>query len=199
MECSPTVRANQVLRTAHNFRCCNPAPDMVLNCPNSARHPMNARLLSALVLFAAATLHAPAQGNFFQRGPTPAANEAPPPMRMLPADWSAKLKWRTIKKRLRVKVRAMRDWIRTHLGMPLASLWKAVNRRLAGHYAYYHVSDNWAGVMEYRRQTMKALWWGLNRRSQRRSMGWRAFVGYVGRHSLVVPGRVVSLNPTPTV
>jgi RNA-directed DNA polymerase len=106
-----------------------------------------------------------------------------------------KLKWRSSKKRFRAKVRAMREWLRSHLCMPLAQLWQAVNRRLKGHYAYYHVSDNWAGVSEFRRQTMRALWWALNRRGQRRSFGWRAYVAYVRRYGLAVPGRVVNLNP----
>jgi RNA-directed DNA polymerase len=110
-----------------------------------------------------------------------------------------KLKWRSSKKRFRAKVRAMRDWLRSNLCMPLATLWQAVNRRLTGHYAYYHVSDNWAGVAEFRRQTMRALWWALNRRGQRRSFGWRAFVAYVDRQGLAVPGRVVNLNPAPSV
>lgn len=110
-----------------------------------------------------------------------------------------KLKWRSSKKRFRAKVRAMREWLRSNLRMPLATLWQAVNRRLKGHYAYYHVSDNWAGVAEFRWQTMRALFWALNRRSQRHSFGWQAFMVYVGRHGLAVPGRVVNLNPTPSV
>ena len=36
----------------------------------------------------------------------------------------------------------MREWIRSHLTVPVAKLWRTVNRKLAGHYAYYHVSDN---------------------------------------------------------
>ena len=110
-----------------------------------------------------------------------------------------KLKWRSSKKRFRAKVRAMREWLRSSLCMPLAMLWQAVNRRLKGHYAYYHVSDNWAGVAEFRRRTMKALFWALNRRSQRRSFSWRAFNAYVDRHGLAVPGRVVNLNPASCV
>jgi len=93
----------------------------------------------------------------------------------------------------------MRERIRSHLTVPVAELWRTVNRKLAGHYAYYFVSDNWAMVREFRRQTLKTLWWGLNRRSQRRSFTWRKFLGYVDRYPLATPRRVVNLNPAPTV
>jgi len=110
-----------------------------------------------------------------------------------------KLKWRTSMKRLRAKLHAMREWIRSHLTPPVAELWKTVNRKLAGHYAYFNVSDNSRGVQQFRWQTFKALYWALNRRSQRRSFTWRAFAAYVDRYPLVAPRRVVNLNPAPTV
>ena len=108
-----------------------------------------------------------------------------------------KLKRRTSKKRLRAKLRAVREWIRSHLTLPVGELWEMVNRKLTGHYAYYHVSDNWAMVWTFRWQTFKALCWGLNRRSQRQSLTWRAFLAYVDRHPLAVPRRVANLNPVP--
>ena len=110
-----------------------------------------------------------------------------------------KLKWRTSMKRLRAKLHAMREWIRSHLTLPVSELWKTVNRKLAGHYAYYNVSDNSRGVEQFRWQTFKALYWALNRRSQRHSFTWREFVAYVDRYSLATPRRVVNLNPAPTV
>ena len=106
-----------------------------------------------------------------------------------------KLKWRTSKKRFRAKLRAMRKWILSHPSLPLAELWRTVNRKLQGHYAYYNVSDNWAAVIEFRRRTAKALWRGLNRRSQRRSFSWEQFWRYVDRYPLARPRRVVNLNP----
>ena len=109
-----------------------------------------------------------------------------------------KLKWRTSKKRFRAKLQAIREWIRSHLTVPVAKLWKTVNRKLSGHYAYYYVSDNWRMVAEFRRQTLKALWWGLNRRSQRRSFTWRNFLAYVDRYPLATPRQVANLNPVPT-
>lgn len=109
-----------------------------------------------------------------------------------------KLKWRTSKKRLRAKLHAMREWIRTHLIVPVAYVWRTVNRKLTGHYAYYNVSDNWRLVQEFRRRTLQALWWGLNRRSQRRSLSWREFLAYIDRYPLARPRRVVTLNPVAT-
>jgi len=109
-----------------------------------------------------------------------------------------KLKWRTSKKRFRAKLHAMREWIRSHLTVPAAKLWRTVNRKLAGHYAYYYVSDNWGSVREFRQRTLKVLWWGLNRRSQRHSFTWQKFLAYVDRYALASPRRVVNLNPVAT-
>jgi RNA-directed DNA polymerase len=109
-----------------------------------------------------------------------------------------KLKWRTSKKRFRAKLHAMREWIRSHLTVPVVELWKTVNRKLAGHYAYYYVSDNWRLVREFRQRTLKALWWGLNRRSQRRSFTWQKLLAYVDRYPLASPRRVVNLNLVAT-
>jgi hypothetical protein len=83
--------------------------------------------------------------------------------------------------------------------MPLAELWQSVNPRLRGHDAYFNVSDNWSGVMEYRRRVEAALFWALNRRSQSRSFNWAEFFSYTDRHGLAMPGRVVNLNPVPSV
>jgi RNA-directed DNA polymerase len=110
-----------------------------------------------------------------------------------------KLKRRTSKKRFRAKMRALRDWLRSNLCMPLAELWRSVNRRLRGHYAYYNVSDNWMGVVEFRKRTEAVLFWALNRRGQQRSFSWTRFHEYVARHGLLQPGRVVNLNPAPVV
>jgi group II intron reverse transcriptase/maturase len=110
-----------------------------------------------------------------------------------------KLKWRTSKKRFRAKLHAMREWIRSHLTVPVAKLWTTVNRKLAGHYAYYHVSDNGKLAEEFRWQTLRALWWGLNRRSQRRSVTWQKFLVYVDRYPVASPRQVVNLNPVATV
>jgi hypothetical protein len=54
-------------------------------------------------------------------------------------------------------------------------------------------------VQQFRWQTFKALYWALNRRSQRHSFTWREFVAYVGRYPLATPRRVVNLNPAPSV
>ena len=106
-----------------------------------------------------------------------------------------KLKWRTSKKRFREKLRVMRGWILSHLHLPLAQLWAAVNRRLEGHFAYYNVSDNWSNVVAWRHGTAKALFRALNRRSQCKSFSWEKFWHYVDRYPLAKPGRVVNLNP----
>src|SRR6266571_4906546 len=50
-------------------------------------------------------------------------------------------------------------------------------------------------VFDFLRLTAKALWRGLNRRSQRLSFSWEEFWRYVDRYPLAGPRRVVNLNP----
>jgi RNA-directed DNA polymerase len=54
-----------------------------------------------------------------------------------------KLKRKTSKQKLRQKLEAMKDWLRSNLATPTDQVWQTLNRKLAGHYQYYGVSDNW--------------------------------------------------------
>ena len=103
-----------------------------------------------------------------------------------------KMKWSTSKEKFRSKVRAMKDWIASHRWLGLAELWRTVNAKLRGHYAYYSVSDNWPMLEAFRTAVMWILFQQLNRRSQRRSFTWAAWVSYVDRVGLAKPQRVVA-------
>ena len=60
-----------------------------------------------------------------------------------------KLKRRTSKKKLRAKVRDMKDWLRSQLTVPIAEVWPILNAKLRGHYQYYGINDNWPQLMKY--------------------------------------------------
>jgi group II intron reverse transcriptase/maturase len=106
-----------------------------------------------------------------------------------------KLKWRTSGKRFRAKLRAIGDWLRRNLTLPLPALWQTVNAKLRGHFAYYGVSDNWPQLHQFRRCVYWRLSWAMNRRSQRRSFTHESWQRYVNFHGLVNPGKLVNLNP----
>ena len=105
---------------------------------------------------------------------------------------SFKVKWSTSTEKFRSKVRAMRDWVERQRQQPLRVVWQTVNAKLRGHYGYYAVSDNWPGLEAFRNAVMWILYQQLNRRSQRRSFTWEAWVAHVERAGLAKPQRVVA-------
>ena len=105
---------------------------------------------------------------------------------------SFKVKWSTSTEKFRSKVRAMRDWIERQRQQPLRVVWQTVNAKLRGHYGYYAVSDNWPRLEAFRTAVMWILYQQLNRRSQRRSFTWEAWVAHVERAGLAKPQRVVA-------
>lgn len=106
-------------------------------------------------------------------------------------------KVRTSRKRLRVKIRTMREWIKCNRNMPLKQLFEKVNMKLRGHYQYYGVTDNYVEMLVYRNQTMKQLFYWINRRSDKRSYTWETFNGGLLRtFPLLKPRITVSLIPS---
>ena len=82
---------------------------------------------------------------------------------------------KTSRKKLRSKIKAMKEWIKSHRTMPLELLFKTINAKLRGHYQYYGVTDNTREVKIYLEVTKKLLFKWLNRRSQKRSYTWETF------------------------
>lgn len=78
-------------------------------------------------------------------------------------------KVKTSKKKLRSKIKKMKEWIKNNRTMPLEELIKKINQKLRGHYQYYGVTDNTRGVKSYLNVVKWLLFKWLNRRSQRRS------------------------------
>ena len=81
--------------------------------------------------------------------------------------------------------------------MPLKQLFEKVNMKLRGHYQYYGVTDNYVEMLIYRNQTMKQLFYWMNRRSDKRSYTWETFNGGLLRtFPLLKPRISVSLIPS---
>jgi hypothetical protein len=76
---------------------------------------------------------------------------------------------KTSKKKFRSKIKAMKEWIKSHRTMSLELMFKTINAKLRGHYQYYGVTDNTKEVKNYLAQTKWLLFKWLNRRSQRKS------------------------------
>lgn len=78
-------------------------------------------------------------------------------------------KVKTSNKKLRSKIKTMKEWIKNNRTMPVEELIKKINQKLRGHYQYYGVTDNTRGVKSYLNIVKWLLFKWLNRRSQRRS------------------------------
>ena len=78
----------------------------------------------------------------------------------------------TIKKRMRVKLKAVKAQIkqRRHLPIPVQGAWLASVVR--GHQAYYAVPGNFEAVNEFRTQIARHWYKALRRRSQRTRLTW---------------------------
>ena len=104
-----------------------------------------------------------------------------------------KLKRKTAKKKFRQKLQAMKDWLRSNLTTPISEVWQTLNRKLAGHYQYYGVSDNWNNLLSYRDKVTELLSRWTVRRSQRSMSKTDFYKQRLPRHPLARPGRLTNL------
>ena len=108
----------------------------------------------------------------------------------------ARLKRKTSKKRLRRAVADINKWLRQERNArKLPDLWRAVSRKMRGHFNYFGVTDNSPALFRFERAVERLMFKWLNCRSQRRSFTWESFRRYAKRHPLPRPGRLVSLIP----
>lgn len=99
-----------------------------------------------------------------------------------------RMKRRTSGKRYRMKLAELSKWLReVRNQLPLPDLWAEVRMKLLGHFRYYGVSDNFERLVMFRYEAIRLLHKWVNRRSQKRSMNWDRFKGYLKRYPLPFP------------
>jgi len=76
------------------------------------------------------------------------------------------IKRKTVAKRLRRTLRAIRDWCRRHRHVGMAEQFAALVRKLAGHYAYYGITGNGRSLEQARTEVQKLWYQWLRRRSR---------------------------------
>jgi len=104
-----------------------------------------------------------------------------------------KLKRKTATKKLRVKLRELKDWFRANLTTPAREVWKTLNAKLRGHYQYYGINDNWPGLMKYREAVIRMTMRWLHRRSQKTFVSWQEFRTLLTHHPLASPRKLKNL------
>jgi len=95
--------------------------------------------------------------------------------------------YKTSAKKLKAKKGAVKEWLKwnTH-GKPSDTIVK-LNRKLAGHYAYYGISGNYQGMLDFYRFVVDALYKALTRRSQRAYLSWGRYKSLLEKHPIIKP------------
>jgi RNA-directed DNA polymerase len=94
---------------------------------------------------------------------------------------------RTIRKRLRRRVKAVAQWCQQHRHDPVETQAAALNAKLRGHYQYYGRPTNYRSLWRYYR-LVRRLWhkW-LTRRTRGKRLNGDSFQQLLARHPLLVP------------
>jgi RNA-directed DNA polymerase len=91
--------------------------------------------------------------------------------------------WRkTKRKRLKAKVREVKEELRRHMHAPIDEQGRWLNRVLTGHYAYFAVPTNSAALSAFRHHIIVRWIRRLRRRSQRHRMTWARMQKYIDRY-----------------
>lgn len=107
-----------------------------------------------------------------------------------------RVKRKTSKKKFNKKVKEMDKEIQDRLityGLPVPDVIKWLNQVLVGYFHYYGITDNSVMLSRFVQCVRKLLYKWLNRRSQRRSYTWGAFVDLMKNFPLVKPRIYVSI------
>ena len=109
-----------------------------------------------------------------------------------------KLGRKTDRKKMTAKLKEMNLWLKSMRNIPVKEWWPVLKAKLAGHFRYYGVSGNSRSIGTYNYLTVQMVFKWLNRRSQRKSMDWCAFITYLNRHELPKPRIHCNLYNTPS-
>lgn len=79
---------------------------------------------------------------------------------------------RTARKKLRVGIKACKEWLKANRYLPLGVLLAKMARKVRGHYNYFRAVGNGRALWRFHKEVVGLLYKWLNRRSQRRSLTW---------------------------
>lgn len=94
---------------------------------------------------------------------------------------------KTMKQKLKAAVRKVYLWCKAHRHEPVSEQWRALSRKLKGHYGFYGITFNARGVKRYYEQVKRAWRKWLARRSRQKDMGWERFNRLLKRYPLPRP------------
>lgn len=99
----------------------------------------------------------------------------------------------TSKKKLKSKLKSIKQWMKKNLTKPVVTLIKELNVKLNGHYNYYGITDNSPGIKKFAYAVRRALLRHLNRRRQGRPCDFLKFTRLMNRYPLAAATIRVSI------
>jgi group II intron reverse transcriptase/maturase len=91
-------------------------------------------------------------------------------------------KVKTSRKRFRIKLKRVKEWVILNRHNAITMLWPAFCRKLEGHVRYFGVSLNSQFVKEFLLRAIVIFWKWMNRRSQKRSITWAQFNLFMSKY-----------------
>lgn len=98
-----------------------------------------------------------------------------------------RLQHRTSRKKLKAKKLNVKEWLKSNMHGKPSDIIKLLNRKLIGHYAYYGVSGNYRGLLNFYRFVKVALYKVITRRSQRAYLSWARYQSLLKKHPITEP------------
>jgi group II intron reverse transcriptase/maturase len=101
------------------------------------------------------------------------------------ANWAVQRK--TMKSRLARAVERIDLWCRKNRHMPIQEQWETLCKKVRGHYAYYAIRGNGQSLNNFHYLIRRAWRRWLDRRNEKKSMGWEKFKRLCQRYPLPRP------------
>ena len=93
-----------------------------------------------------------------------------------------RVKRKTSKKKFTKKVKEVHKLIGEMRRMRTGDIVRKLNEILVGYFHYYGITDNYERINAFRYETIKSLFYWINRRSQRKSYTWEGFLNMIDKH-----------------
>lgn len=95
---------------------------------------------------------------------------------------------KTAQSKFSAKVKELNTWLRKIRNQAKPKeWWPTLCAKLRGHYQYYGVSGNFAGIKRFYTAAIRLVYKWLNRRSQKKSFNWTTFIDYIRNVGLPTP------------
>lgn len=81
----------------------------------------------------------------------------------------------------------MKEWLTENMHTPVVNLIKKLNVKLAGHYRYYGVTDNYRSIAKFYNLVFKRRYKTLKRRTRKDGLTWNIYSRILEFNPIVKP------------